>query len=205
GPIDARQVSEEKARQGISGRYFLYVGGLQFNKNVPAIIEAFRRVAGSDRDVQLVMAGEHRFWPRQRRRLAEQIARCGLQQRIVFTGQLSPGRLKPLYAGAVALVHPALYEGFGFTPLEAMACGCPVIVSNVSAIPEVVGDAGMYVNPADPAEIAHAMALLLSSPEQRIRLIETGRMRSGRFTWRDCAWAVKSLYEKLSAEDRVTY
>jgi len=194
--VDTAQVLDEKKKHGINDKYFLYVGGLQFNKNIPGIIEAFYQAAASDHKVQLVMVGEHQFWPYQRDQLAKQLVQYELEQRVVFTGQLNWKRLKPLYAGAVALVHPALYEGFGFTPLEAMACGCPVITSRTSSLPEVVGDAALLVDPANSGQIADFMRLLLLHPKEQERLRQKGLHRSRQFSWSVNAKCTLGIYQK---------
>lgn len=195
--VENSRILEEKKRHGISGRYFLYVGGLQFNKNIPVLIRAFQQMALSDKGVQLVMAGEHRFWPEQRVRLTEQIAKYELERQVIFTGQLNWSRLKPLYAGAVALVHPALYEGFGFTPLEAMACGCPVIASNTSSLPEVVGEAGLLRDPNQPEEFARAMELMLTDAEFRANIARAGKERATKFYWEKAAEMTLDVYHDL--------
>ena len=101
------------------------------------------------------------------------------------------------YAGADALVFPSLYEGFGIPLVEAMELGCPIVTSNVSSLPEVAGDAAIYVDPRDSGAIADALVKLASSPETRGRLIANGRVQAQRFSWDQCASATYAAYCNL--------
>jgi glycosyltransferase involved in cell wall biosynthesis len=106
-----------------------------------------------------------------------------IRRRIVLTGYVSDATKAALLGGAEALAYPSLYEGFGLPVLEAMAIGTPVLASNVSALPELVGDAGLLVDPTDAAAIAAGLESLLSDPDLRARLSARGRVRAGEFTW----------------------
>lgn len=195
--IDSDQLTNVLKSYSIDKPYFLYVGGIQFNKNVPAIVEAFNRLVDLGKDVQLVLVGEHEFEPQKRIELMKQITNYGLKTKIILTGRASQKELRMLYSGAIALVHPAFYEGFGLTPLEAMACGCPVIASQTSSLPEVVGEAGLKVNPTDSADIARAMRILIENPTERKRLKTLGIERSSNFGWKQNAAKTLAIYSDL--------
>ena len=119
----------------------------------------------------------------------------GLQDAVQFLGQVPGDLLLPLYSGASLFVYPSLYEGFGLPPLEAMACGTPVIVSNTSSLPEVVGDAGVLVDPYDVDALAEAIGHLLENAALRDNLSARGLRRAGQFTWSRNVADLLSAYE----------
>jgi glycosyltransferase involved in cell wall biosynthesis len=148
--------------------YFLYVGDDEPRKGLATLLEAHRRYRASTPDpAELVLAG------------AAEIVAPGVR----CERGPEPARLAQLYAGALALVHPALYEGFGMTPLEAMGMGTPVIAAAAPGVTEVCGDAARYVEPRDPGTLAAAMAELAASPERRGELAGRGRRRAARYSW----------------------
>ncbi|MCF6187443.1 MAG: glycosyltransferase family 4 protein [Desulfobulbaceae bacterium] len=115
---------------------------------------------------------------------------------MLFTGFVADEHLSALYSGAEAFLYPSLYEGFGLPPLEAMQCGLPVITSKTSSLPEVVGDAGILVDPLDKEEICQAMLSLLENRELRSRLVGKGLERAAQFSWRRCAQQTAAGYRK---------
>ena len=122
----------------------------------------------------------------------------GLQTRIVFTGQVSEAEKIALLASATALVFPSFYEGFGLMVLEAFASGCPVITSDVSALPEVAGDAALTIAPTDVAGLAEHMRTIINDPILRQRLIERGRLRARQFNWTDAAHQTLAVIEQAA-------
>jgi len=118
---------------------------------------------------------------------------------IRFLGRVPDADLPPLMNGALALVYPSIYEGFGLPPLEAMACGTPVITSNRSSMPEVVGDAALLVNPNDRADLADAMAQIVNDPSLREDLRERGLKQVRRFSWEETARLTLEVYEGTSS------
>lgn len=153
-------------------RHFLYVGDDEPRKDLATLLEAHRRHRASSGDPrELVVAGGAE--------IAAPGVRCELRP--------GPSRLAQLYAGALALVHPALYEGFGMTPLEAMRTGTPVIAAAAPGVTEVCGDAARYFEPGDPEGLAAAMAELASSPERRGELVGRGRRRVAQYSWESSA------------------
>lgn len=160
--------------------YLLYVGSRKPHKNLPRLLKAYS-VSGVRKEVRLVLSGQPD------RPISEEIARLGLTGDVIFKDLSDDGHLSDVYRGAVALVFPSLYEGFGLPPLEAMACGVPVLTSNVCSLPEVVGDAAVVVCPLDVEEIADGARRLVQEPSLRARLREKGLLRARRFSWSETA------------------
>ena len=183
-------------RFGIRGDFVLFVSTIEPRKNVATLLQAFRRFLDSYRlDVQLVLAGEKGWLFDEVFQLAKELH---LENEALFLGRVSTEELLWLYNAAHLLVAPSIYEGFGLTPLEAMACGTPVVVSNVSAHPEVVVDAGLLVDPYDIEEMSVAIWRVFHDSELRASLIEKGKMRSACFSWDKAASATLELYHGLA-------
>jgi alpha-1,3-rhamnosyl/mannosyltransferase len=174
GPVDP----EVLRRHGIDGPYVLAVGTLQPRKGLEAVLEA----AGGHR---LVVVGA-RGWR------DEEIA-ARLRDRAVLTGRVEDAELVALLRGADVLVHAAREEGFGFPPLEAMACGTPVVAYRSSSLPEVVGDAGVL---AEPGDLAAAVGRVLGDAALRAELSERGLARAAEFTWDRCAELTVAAYRE---------
>lgn len=176
--------------------YLLYLGGLTSRKNIAALLEAFALVRRRFSTLKLVIAGK-RQW--QTAEIDQTFARLDLSDSVHFTGYIAEADLPALYSMAEAFVFPSLYEGFGLPPLEAMACGTPVITSNVSSLPEVVGDAAITVNPHNVMEIVRAIEMVLSDPQLRVSLRQRGLERAALFSWERTAYETFSSYQKLLA------
>jgi glycosyltransferase involved in cell wall biosynthesis len=125
----------------------------------------------------------------------ERLEALGLRDRVRFVGYIDEEELPLWYAAATVFVFPSIYEGFGMPPLEAMACGTPVVTSNTSSLPEVVGDAGIMVDPHDAAALAAALAQLLNDADLRADLRTRGLQRAARFTWSTTAERTLRAYE----------
>jgi glycosyltransferase involved in cell wall biosynthesis len=130
------------------------------------------------------------------------VQRAELMERVVFTGYVPADELPFLYNAATLFVYPSFYEGFGLPPLEAMACGTAVVVSDRSSLPEVVGDAGVLVNPEEPAAIAQAMHELLRDEEARRVLADKGRRRAAAFSWQRAAQETTAIYRQVLGKER---
>lgn len=174
--------------------YFLSLGALQHRKNFTGLIDAFRRLLNEqpNTDLYLVIVGE-KHW------LYEQIFASvknldQFQNRIVFTGFVEDKDLSALYSAAKAFVFVSLYEGFGLPVLEAMQCGTPVIASNTTALPEVVGDAGILVDPRDTEAVSAAMLSVLQNEREGLDLKRKGLRRASEFSWSLCAEATMKAY-----------
>jgi len=130
--------------------------------------------------------------------VASLVARKGVESAVILTGSVSSLELKELYANAIALVFPSFYEGFGLPLVEAMSCGCPVITSNISSMPEIAGEAGILVNPHRPADIAHAIKSLCSNDEIQKRLSQVARERAKLFSWEEAAKKTLRVLEAVA-------
>lgn len=186
-PASEEEIDRVRRRHGIEGRYVLFLGGLEPRKNLPRLVRAYER---SGVDATLVIAGASVAWnPEGREQLDSALSSLNenARHRVVLTGYLGTRDKAALLTGAEALVFPTLYEGFGFPLLEAMACGTPVLTSNVSSLPEVAGDAALLVDPLDQDSIAAGIGRLLGDAAFRQRLIDAGSHRVRQFSWDDSA------------------
>lgn len=178
---------------GISRPYFLAVSCSMERKNTPRLLRAFDRLLGEGIQHDLVVVWDP---PIQLRQLYLRQERAG---RIKFTGRVSDGILRDLYAGATAMIYPSLEEGFGLPLLEAMSCGTPVITSDASCLPEIGGDAAIYVNPLDERHLTTAMANLAVDSSKREELKARGLRRAAYFTWERCAQQTLEVYRTALA------
>lgn len=192
---EEERLREALSRHGVARPYFLYLGGFDPRKNLHNMLLAFKRfllMHGASH--RLVMVGDRRGFEPYLDGLVEEL---GLEGAVIFTGFLPEEDLPALYSGADAFLCVSLYEGFGLPLLEAMACGTPVLASRASSLPEVVGDAGLLVDPLDADKIAAAMLRLVEDTNYRKELAERGRLRAASFTWDRAALAVLSLYRRV--------
>ena len=170
--------------------YILTVASFDPRKNLKNLIKAFRHL--EDKTLKLIIVGhKHKAFASQDLELSESD-----RDRIIFTGYLDDEQVKSLYSYARAFVYPSLKEGFGIPPLEAMACGCPVIASNVSSIPEVCGDAVVYINPLDTESITAGIESILSNKELSANLIDKGFHQSKLFSWDTTAEKIAEVITK---------
>lgn len=175
-------------------RYILCVGTLEPRKNLPTLIAAFGLLSRVRRSHCLVLAGPL-GWRVQE--ICHAIDRSGLAREVVMPGYLPADELRSLYSHADLFVFPSLYEGFGLPPLEAMACGTPVITSNTSSLPEVVGEAALQIDPGDPDTLAEAMNAVLDDESLAASLRERGFDRVKRFSWERAARQTLELYHRV--------
>ncbi|MCL5025311.1 MAG: glycosyltransferase family 4 protein [Chloroflexi bacterium] len=184
----------EIASLGLARPYVLAVGTLEPRKNLGTLLEAFalfrQRVPG----YQLAIVGEHDWGYRP---LAARLAALGLDGEARLMGSVPDEVLAGIYQRADLLVYPSRYEGFGLPPLEAMACGTPVIAANTSSIPEVVGDAGLFFAADDAGELAAKMVSLATDARQRDELRGRGLKRAASFTWERTAEMTLQLYRSV--------
>ncbi len=182
------------SRFGITWPYILFVGALNQRKNNARAHQAFARIAPEFPELHFVIAGP-RSW--KKTPLENILESLQIGNRVLLTGPVSDADLPALYNGARLFVFPSLYEGFGLPPLEAMACGVPVITSNVSSLPVVAGEAALLVDPYDVDNIAQTMHLVLSNPHQGAEMKAIGQRQAARFTWERTARATLDVYQNL--------
>lgn len=175
-----------------SSPYLLCVGTLEPRKNLVRLLEMYRAFTPINSAYDLVLAGGRGWQDEAIHQQAEALA-----PRVHLTGYLPPEDLPPLYAGATLMIYPSLYEGFGMPLLEAMASGVPVVASNTSAIPEVVGDAAVLFDPVDIAEMGEAVLRVLRDPALAADLRSKGLARAGDFTWERAARETLAVYQEL--------
>ena len=175
--------------------YFLYVGAFDYRKQVPTLIRAFGSIA-REVDDDLVISGKLTS-PRLMHTLLEEAKRSGVSKRIRLVGFVPRPLLPALYRSATAHVLPSLYEGFGMTLVEAMACGCPIIACPVSAMPEVCGDAVEWAKPGDVQSLAQSLVAVSRDPKRRARLGQAGIERAARFTWERAARQTLDVYKTV--------
>jgi glycosyltransferase involved in cell wall biosynthesis len=188
-PIQSQEkIQKVLKKYQIDFPYILYTGTIQPRKNLVKLIQAFIKIEG----MKLVLAGKYSGLGRQAwmsEEILEAPKKFGIEDKVIFTNFVPAEELPLLMNGAVAYILPSLWEGFGIPPLEAMACGTPVIVSNVSSLPEVVGDAGLLINPESVDQI-----------EQAIRLISTDKKLHDKLSKRSLDRAKKFSYKKMAKE-----
>jgi alpha-1,3-rhamnosyl/mannosyltransferase len=178
------------------GRYALAVGTLEPRKNVAGCIAAYATLPAALRErFPLVVAGAKGWGDARLPDAARELVRT---KQLRFAGFVDAALLPALYAGARVFVYPSVYEGFGLPPLEAMACGVPVIVSRRASLPEVVGDAGALVEPDDEAAIARLLRELLEDDARARALATAGLARAARFSWRECALRTLEVYTRVA-------
>lgn len=203
-PTHFTKICEEKELQrvrntyGIANEYILSVGSIQPRKNLKRLVRAYAHLHRERPGVKLpvlVLVGKKAWLYGETLRSIEQ---SGVADQILLTDYVSETDLPALYSGALCFAYPSYFEGFGLPPLEAMKCGTPVIVGNTTSLPEVVGDAGLLVDPFDEGEIAAALARLIDNPDLREKLSVKGLERAGKFSWHDTAGRTLKIYEQVA-------
>ncbi|HEY0097612.1 MAG TPA: glycosyltransferase family 1 protein [Pyrinomonadaceae bacterium] len=197
-PASAEAITAVKRRYGINGDYVLAVGSIQPRKNLVRLVRAYsdlRRSRSQAKLPRLVLVGKRAWLYGETLRAVEQ---SGTGQDVIFTGYVPERDLPALYTGALCFVYPSYFEGFGLPPLEAMSCGAPVIAGDRTSLPEVVGDAGLLVNPFDTDAIGESLARLIDDEELRTRLRQRGLERAALFDWRDTARRTLQVYEQAT-------
>jgi glycosyltransferase involved in cell wall biosynthesis len=199
---DALELKRVRKRYGIEGEYILAVGSIQPRKNLVRLLAAYAhlsRTRAGARLPRLVLAGKRAWLYRETLRAVESYK---LHNFVTFTGYVSEADLPALYTGALCFVYPSYFEGFGLPPLEAMQCGTPVIAGDRTSLPEVVGAAGLLVNPFDERAIADAIGRLIDDISLRAHLRRAGLERARLFDWRKTARETVAVYERAVREGR---
>ena len=188
-------VEEFRLKNDLPSKMILNVGTLEPRKNIVSLIKAFKKLREKGlKDYKLVIAGE-KGWLYEE--IFKEVGHSDLKQEILFLGVARDEDLPMLYNCADIFVYPSLYEGFGLPPLEAMACGIPVITSNTSSLPEVIGDAGIMVDPTDVNSLCESMYILLKDKELWNRMRNMGLERSKLFSWDNTAEKILKVYDEV--------
>lgn len=186
-----------KKEHVILGKYILFLGTLEPRKNLSRVLDAFaifKKNYQGNFGYQLIVTGKKGWLTEE---YFQQVKDLEIEEDVVFTGYVGGDELKPLYANAEFFVMPSLYEGFGQTIVEAMACGAPCLVSKISSIPEIAGDAAYFVDPNDTEGIAKGMAELSSNKDLREKLSAAGREQAKKFSWEKCARETLEVYKNV--------
>ncbi|MTI59429.1 MAG: glycosyltransferase family 4 protein [Firmicutes bacterium] len=192
-----KSINNQELLDGVKKKYdtgenfILYVGNIKQHKNIVRLLKAVSRL---DRPNKLIIVGKR---DNAYDEVLTVIEKEGLNDRVIFTGFVSDKDLVYLYNAAKVFIYPSLYEGFGLPPLEAMACGTPVITSNVSSLPEVVADAAIKINPYSIDDIDNAIHRVLTDPDLQKKLSEKGKERAKKFTWKKTAEETLKVYQDV--------
>lgn len=191
-PRSSSVVSRVMEKYNIRHPFIIAVGSIDPRKNLKLILHALDIM--ENRSLMLVLVG-WKGWGYEE--LKEVLYRINSKERVRFLGYIPDDDLAALYSGSHCLVYPSLYEGFGLPVIEAMACGCPVICSNTSSLPEVAGEAAIFINPQKPEELADAITVILENESQRQQLIHLGFYQASKFSWEKTAENTIRLFRSL--------
>jgi len=184
-----------KAKYDLPEKFLLYVGNVKPHKNLQVLIKAYHllKVKGLHKDYKLVIVGKKDGFITRDNEISNLITNLGLSEEIIFTGFMNNEDLPVIYSLATLFVFPSLYEGFGLPPIEAMACGCPVLVSDAASLPEVCKDAAVFFNPLDEQGLHNAIVNILNNIGLQKRLQEKGLNLAATYNWPDTAAALKKV------------
>jgi glycosyltransferase involved in cell wall biosynthesis len=191
-PMPRSETEATRRRLGVEDVFILFVGTIEPRKNLITLLRAFAETQmNTDLRPQLVIAGQEGWLMGE---MLSYIEREGLKERIRFTGYITDEDLRALYSSCAVCVYPSLYEGFGFPPLEAMACGSPVIAADVPSLHETVGKAALLVPPTDVQQLARALVEMLGDEQKRAYFSRAGLEWAAQFTWERTAQLTLEVY-----------
>ncbi len=197
-PVTTADRQKVRMFLGTPDPYLVHVGVWMSHKNLPRLVEAYAQAVERYPRLKLVLTGKPKPGYSNVLKIARQL---GVLDHVHFTGFVPPHLLPALYAEARCLVFPSLYEGFGLPPLEAMAVGTPVIASQVTSLPELLGDAALLVNPEYVPSITQAILTCLKDEKIRLELCKRGRAQAARFQWPTAAAAHWQLYQQVAQKE----
>jgi len=189
------------SKYGLEKEYLFYLGGLNRHKNVPFLVKAYAEATQRGLVADLVIGGQtssdNSTSQNTFAELTQLVTELGVGERVKFPGFIAEEDLPIIYNQAQLFVFPSLYEGFGFPPLEAMACGCPVICSRAASLPEVVGEAGLLLDPQDTESWGKEIWQLASDSKRREDLRQRGLAQAAKFSWQRCAQATLAFFQEV--------
>lgn len=192
--ISSAVVSAVRLHYSLESPFILVVGTLEPRKNLVRLLQAFAQVRQNTPSLQLIHAGP-RGWLFDD--VMQEVESLGLQDSVRFLGRVPLEDLVGLYNAASVFIYPSLYEGFGLPVLEAMACGCPVITSNISSLPEVAGDAAVLIDPYNVSQLAEAIRNIFEDETQALLMRQSGLERAKQFSWERCAQKTLAVYKQV--------
>lgn len=193
---DNHHLADIKNKYNLPDNFILFISTIEPRKNLEGLIRAYSNIRKTGISHKLVVCGG-KGWLNEYERITKIAGELGVTEHISFIGYLPDEDISAIYNLAALFVYPSFYEGFGFPPLEAMACGCPVITSNTSSLGEVVGDAAITVDPHNLEELTRAMYLVLTSAELKSKMKKQGLKRVKMFSWERSARETINVYEKV--------
>ncbi|MDX6403111.1 MAG: hypothetical protein QOH70_566 [Blastocatellia bacterium] len=194
-PVPFAETAEIRKRLGVEDDFLLFVGTLEPRKNLITLLKAFEQIiAQGDRRPQLVIAGGEGWLMED---MFDFVRKSAVSERLCFTGYLSDDELRALYSSCRVFIYPSVYEGFGLPPLEAMACGAPVIAGRIPSLQETLGSAARLVEPLDVDALARSIVELLEDENQRQLLAAGGPKHAAKFSWEQTARLTLDVYEEL--------
>lgn len=198
-PQSKKQIDDIKKKYKIKGDYIIFVGTLQPRKNIERLIEAFHILSKKHKDLttNLVVVGKLGWLYGS---IFEKVKTLGIQKNVVFTDFVPDSDLPALISGAKVYVNPSLWEGFGIPVIEAQACKVPVVVSNTSSLPEIVGTSAVQVDPESVESLSKGIEKVLGSDQTRSDLIKKGLENIKRFSWRSCAEQTLAVLQKAASK-----
>jgi glycosyltransferase involved in cell wall biosynthesis len=198
-PLSSKEIEDSRKEYKLPESFILYVGSEQSRKNFQLIIKAFYKLKKKYglEELKLVKAGSSQIPDVLRNKIFDLIKELNLENDVIFTDYVTDDTLIKMYNAAELFVFPSLYEGFGLPPLEAMACGCPVITSNTSSLPEVVGEAGLMIDPHDVDSLTESMYKILSDNGLKKELSKKSLERAKMFSWQKTADQTLEVYKEV--------
>ncbi|MHB8276106.1 MAG: glycosyltransferase family 4 protein [Candidatus Humimicrobiaceae bacterium] len=194
--IDENKNLEVLSKYNINKAYMLFVGMIEPRKNIISILNAFKEM-DKEIDADLVIVGKKGWYFKEIEDFVIESKKFNLKNKIIFTGYVPENEIKSLFQNALFFIFPSFYEGFGLPPLQAMVCGTPVITSNISSLPEVVGDAAIYIDPYKLEELKDAMVYLYKNSEKRKELIKKGFTQCNKFCIEIVAKSLVDVIESM--------
>lgn len=192
---DKEKIKDICHKYEIRNDYILFVGTLEPRKNIKTLIKSFSKLIKEiNTDIKLVIVGKKGWMYKE---IFELVKKLGIEKEVIFTGFADLDDLPYLYNGAEMFVYPSVYEGFGIPVLEAISCGVPTITSNVSSMPEVIGEAGITVNPTNITELKNSMKKIINNDNLKENLKNLGIEQSKKFTWENCAIETLRAYKSV--------